>query len=153
MRKLIKGVFIASYLVWGTLFFYSVAMLVLYNVYFESFEYLCKDADAFQIDESSKQGKIDIIYSFEVDGSIYREKESFFKDVFYQRMGNKPSRIIVCYNASFPSFTYLKDINFKGRSYNTALTLGSFFLLLTIVFDAFGNKDRMARKYEKAFTH
>lgn len=153
MRKLIKVVFIASYLVWGALVLYSTVMLILYNVHFDTFEYVCKDASDFQIHESLKQEKVDVQYSFDAGGSAYQGKESFFKDVFSQHVGDDPSRITVCYNSSFPTFNYLKDINFKGRSYNTAAVLGSFFLLLTIVLDLFGNKDRMARKYEKAFTH
>jgi hypothetical protein len=124
----------------------------MYNVHFNFFERSCQGISTFQIDESSRNGKLDVSYRYKVNGEEYLERESFYADVFYQRIAESPSELTICYNASFPSYHYIREINFKGRYYHTGLVTGGFFLLLTILFDVFGNKARMAEKYKKAFT-
>lgn len=152
MNRLIRFVFFASYLLWGALILYAGFMLIFYNAHYDFFDYKCQDIDSFQVNESYKEGKLEIKYSFDVGGKTYYESDSFFKEIFKQRIGDNSTKMTVCYNLSFPTFNYLKDINFKGRYHNTGLLIGGFFFFLTVIFDLFGNKKRMTEKYRKAFT-
>lgn len=123
----------------------------MYNIHFNLFQEECKSSSALQLQTSSKEGKLDVKYSYDGNGTKYEVSDSYYKDVFTNRIGENPISVTICYNASFPKYHYIQGINFKGRYYHVGLVLGGFFLTLTILFDIYGNKSRMAEKYEKAF--
>lgn len=149
--SLFKIVLIISYVFWSIVVFYAIVMLAFFNDFTDFFKYSCKDIDTFDIVSSDDQRTFIINYYFDVNGKVYHGKESCFQDVFYQRMGNLPSRLVICFNSSFPKFNYVKGIDLKRRDYYLALMLGGLGLLLTILGDLFGKKKKMVIKYEKVF--
>jgi hypothetical protein len=151
MRKVISIALIASYLFWGGFVLYPVVTLFLYNAYFEAFEFVCTEASAFQMNDLTDNRKVAVRYSFSAGGSVYHDKESFFKEILAKSVGNNPGSLVVCYNSKFPKIHYLRGINFKQRTFEMAAALGGFFLLITILVDLFGDKDWWAKKYERAF--
>lgn len=150
MDNLIRLSFTVSYLFWGGLIAFSVFMLLMYNVHLDLFKYQCESVKTFQVVNSSKNDKLDVNYFFTVRGKKYEESTSFYSDVWERNIGNKRGSIPICYNSSFPNFSFIEGINFNDRYYNTAFVIGVFFFGLTLLFDVFGNKKQMAEKYRKA---
>ncbi len=151
LKKLLKYSFLLSYLFWGGLVLYSLLMGAMYNIHFNLFSEKCDNVKAFEIKPSLREGKLDINYTYSSKNKNFTVSDSFFKEVFENRVGKNPSTLTVCYNASFPQYNYIEGVNFKSRYFNTGLAIGGFFLVLTLLFDLFGNKSKMAEKYERAF--
>ena len=123
--------------------------MVGYNGFGTHFSFTCKNAEHFKI-EREENNNLKISFTYEVLGRSYNSVERISGDLFGEEVSTV-STLPICYNNSFPSLSYLQDVNLSVPRAKTGIIISSFFLFLTCVFYAFAKRDYWVQKYEGLF--
>jgi hypothetical protein len=149
MRKLLKVVFVCGVLFWGSFLAYGLVMMVGYNGFGNHYSFTCKNAEHFTIAEE-ENNNLKISYTYEASGKSYNSIERVSGDLFREKVSSI-STLAICYNDSFPSLSYLQNVNLSVHREKTGVIISLFFLLLICVLYVFAKRDYWIHKYEALF--
>lgn len=88
------------------------------------YSFTCKNPDSLQLEE--RQGYYRLAYSYFVGDDHYNNVEEVSTDRFKPK---GDSSVIICYNDSFPSLSYLKEVNLSLVRAKTSIVISLFFIL------------------------
>jgi len=126
MRKLIKTVFILGILFWGSFLGYAIGKMIVFNGLGNYYEFSCEPAYDFQFLDDTRFYKIS--YSYNDKGNIYRKTEEVSKELFSDQLGGIPEKLRICYNLTFPTQSYIENINLGIIQARNGIIISSFFI-------------------------
>ena len=147
-KKLLRLVFVLSYLLYSAFTLYCLANLLSYNEILMPFMFAEKAPTMYQVD-TCKSKRTCIHYSYIVDQKAY-ENEVVVYDKLYNEQVDKKN-VKIAYNTAFPSVSYIRPIKLVN-GYYFGLFFGLFLLTGLSLIDRFADKDKWIRRYQGAFT-
>jgi hypothetical protein len=149
MKKLLRAVYILGLLFWGIFLIYAIAKLTAYNGLGNYFTFTCGKADSLKIEETPSY--LMITYSYKVDNNFYNKTEEVSSEFFHERIGVVPYELTICYNATYPNLSYIKDVNLAIVQAKTGIVVSSIFIAFISVLYLFAKRDYWVRKYQEFF--
>lgn len=150
MKKLIKIALILNYLLWGGVFLYSLFMYFSYNGILNLFNFTCQKAENYTIEATGNRNSYKIFYEYMVGENKFEVVERVAVEVFNWDINNS-DKLEICYNATFPSLSYIDGANIALRKHKGGMVVGFIFIAFFAIIDLLFNKDYWANKY-KAFS-
>ena len=146
--RLIRKTFILSYIVWGGAFTYAFGELTLKNVWFDLFQINSIDSSSLSITEAENDIMV-INYQFEMNDNTYTGKSRVASFLLKERIGEKIKKITISYNSLFPQINFIKQLKMEDRNGKVGMAISGLFLILTIIFDLFADKQKWADRYTR----
>jgi len=149
MKKLLKVIYILGFMFWTSFLIYGLVMLTAYNGFGNHYSFTCIDADDFKIIEQANRN-LKILYTYNVGTKTYNNDERISSELFYEKIKEK-SHLAICYNDTYPSLSYVKEVNLSVSRQKTGVTISSFFLILISIMYVFAKRDYWLEKYHTFF--
>lgn len=144
MRIIVKIFLFIGLLFWGVGLLYSLSKLVALNGLGNYFEVQTPENVETKIERDSLD--INIHYIYKVADKEYSSEYKMFVE-YFDRCG--VDTVVVKYNKTFPSISYIEGIPLKIRKQKTGIVISSFFILFLLLLWKLSNKHKIAKVYEE----
>jgi len=131
MRKLLKAIFIVGLLFWSSFLIYAIGKMIVFNGLGNYYDFSCEHAYDFQVLDDTRFYKIS--YTYKYRGDSYRKTEEVSKDLLHEKLGGVPEKLRICYNLTFPTQSYIENINLGIIQAKVGMTISSFFIAIICI--------------------